>query len=43
MVAVNNVTTWKDGIRAHTNNNRESANNDAFSRFWGRKQKFMIF
>ena len=30
---VTEVMTWKDSIRGHTNNNRESAKVDAFSRF----------
>ena len=27
------VMTWRDSLRDPTNNNRESANDDAFSRF----------
>jgi len=27
------VVTWKDSLSVPTNNNRESANDDAFSRF----------
>jgi hypothetical protein len=31
--AIMAVVTWKDSLRGHTNNNRESAKVDAFSRF----------
>jgi hypothetical protein len=31
--AITAVVIWKDSLRDHTNNNRESAKNDAFSRF----------
>ena len=43
MGAVNNVATWKDGIRALTNNNRESANNDAFFSILGEKTQIYDF